>query len=315
MIKVYKTDEMTGELKSTEIIEKGTWINLVCPDEEEINRVVEETGVEEQFIRYALDSEEKARVDIEENDQVMILVDVPLEENKGDITVYTTMPLGTIVVRDDYIITVANYEFDVIKEFEYSTIKTFFTFKKTRFIFQMLYKISQKYLKYLYLINRETDKVETLLQKSMKNKELIKLLNLEKSLVYFTTSLKSNELVMERLMRGTIVRLYDDDDEILDDAIIENKQAIEMTKTYSDVLSGMMDAYASIISNNLNIVMKFLAGITIVLSIPTMVASFFGMNVVIPPLFAGEYGFKIILISVVVISIATLFILKKNKMM
>ena len=163
-------------------------------------------------------------------------------------------------------------------------------------------------------INKETEIAESTLKNSMKNKELLKLLTLEKSLVYFTTSLRSNELVMEKTMRGRIIKLYDEDEDILEDAIIENKQAIEMSKIYSDILNGTMDAYASIISNNLNGVMKFLTAITIVISIPTLIASFWGMNVPVP-MQQSPYGFGIILCVSLIISIVALNWLNKKGMM
>mgnify|MGYP000130460396 CR=1 FL=1 len=191
-------------------------------------------------------------------------------------------------------------------------IKNFQTYKKSKLIFQILYLNSSYYLTYLKQINKETEIAEYILKKSMKNKELLKLLSLEKSLVYFTTSLKSNELVMEKTMRGKIIKLYEEDEDILEDAITENKQAIEMSKIYSDILNGTMDAYASIISNNLNGVMKFLTSITIVLAVPTMVSSFWGMNVNLP-FQDSKFGFPImILISVALTLIVTWWLKRKD---
>ena len=169
-----------------------------------------------------------------------------------------------------------------------------YTYKKTRFLLQILYLNASYYLNDLKRINKEAENTVKTLQKSMKNKELLQLLNLENSLVYITTSLKANELVMEKTARGKVLKSYEEDDEILEDAIIENRQAIEMGKIYREVLNGTMDAYASIISNNLNVVMKFLASITIVLSLPTLIASIWGMNVPLP--FQNlKYGFAIII--------------------
>ena len=177
---------------------------------------------------------------------------------------------------------------------------------------QLLYANSALYLTLLKKINKETEIAESVLKDSMKNKELLKLLSLEKSLVYFTTSLKSNEVVMEKTMRGKIIKLYEEDEDILEDSIIENKQAIEMAKIYSDILNGTMDAYASIISNNLNRVMKYLTSITIILAIPTMVASYWGMNVRVP-LQENPWGFPIIFIfSIMIAIIATIWLGKKD---
>ena len=179
-------------------------------------------------------------------------------------------------------------------------------------IFQILYLNSSYYLNYLKQINKETEIAEYVLKNSMRNKELLKMLSLEKSLVYFTTSLKSNELVMEKTLRGKIIKLYDEDEEILEDAITENRQAIEMAQIYSNILNGTMEAYASIISNNLNGVMKYLTSVTIILAVPTMVSSFWGMNVNLP-FQNSAMGFGImLLISIVLTVIVTWWLNKKD---
>jgi magnesium transporter len=281
MIKLYRTNEQTNELQAVEDLKRGTWINLVNPSEKEIKEICEKINIDDQFIRYSLDYEEKARIDVED-DTTLFIIDIPVIEKNNDGDLFSTMPIGLITVRDDYFLTVSLKSIKIIEEFEKGKTKGFFTFKKTRFLLQIFFKNASYYLSYLKRINKETETAEHALQKSMKNKELIKLLGFEKSLVYFRTSLASNELVMEKTLNGRVIKLYDDDQDILEDAIVENKQAMEMTKIYSDILSGTMDAYASIISNNLNIVMKFLTTITIVLSVPTIVSSFFGMNVGIP---------------------------------
>lgn len=191
-------------------------------------------------------------------------------------------------------------------------MRNIITYKKSRFLLQILYSNASMYLNLLKKINKETEIAESILKNSMKNRALLKLLNLEKSLVYFTTSLKSNEVVMEKTMRGKIIKLYEEDEDILEDSIIENKQAIEMAKIYSDILNGTMDAYASIISNNLNRVMKFLTSITIILSIPTMIASFWGMNVPVP-MQNNPYGFIILIgFSVIISVIATVWLNKRD---
>lgn len=312
MIKIYNTSETTNKLEEVKEYKKGAWINLVSPSEEEIKEVCNAIDIDEEFVRYPLDFEEKARID-QEDDSVLFIIDVPIIEENKQNKVYTTMPLGMIVVRDDFFITVSLKPNRVISNFENGAIRGLYTFKKTRFILQILYYNSSLYLNLLKQINRETEIAENVLQKSMKNKELIKLLSMEKSLVYFTTSLKSNEAVMEKTLRGKIVKLYEEDEDILEDAIVENKQAIEMGKIYSDILNSTMDAYASIISNNLNTVMKKLTSVTIVLSIPTIVGSFWGMNVALP-LTENPYAFPIILFFSVMISILLTFVLKRKGM-
>ncbi len=313
MLKIYNTDMETNKLEEIKEFKKGSWINLVNPSEIEIRKVCESINIQDDFIKYALDYEEKARIDMEEDDgTILFVVDVPIIEKNEENDIYTTMPIGMIVVRDDFFITVSLRKNKVIEDFEKRKIKNFQTYKKTRFIFQILYLNSSYYLSYLKQINKETEIAEYILKNSMKNKELLKLLSLEKSLVYFTTSLKSNELIMEKTMRGKIVKLYEEDEEILEDAITENKQAIEMAQIYSNILNGTMDAYASIISNNLNGVMKFLTSVTIVLAVPTMISSFWGMNVTLPFQSSPIGFFVMILISVILTLLVTWWLKKKD---
>ena len=246
MIKVYNSNLETNQLKTFEKIEKGCWISMLNPTEEEIKKVCKEVKIKEDFIRYSLDYEEKARIDEEDEDgTILFIVDVPILEKEKESEIYTTMPLGMIVVRDEYFITVSLKRNRVIDNFEKNRVKGFSTYKKSRFLFQIMLINASYYLTYLKQINKETEIAESTLKTSMKNRELLKLLSLEKSLVYFTTSLKSNELVMEKTLRGKILKLYDEDEDILEDAIIENKQAIEMSKIYSDILNGTMDVYNS----------------------------------------------------------------------
>lgn len=315
MLEMYQTNLDTNETKKTTEYKKGNWINMTAPTEEEIKDVCEKLQIKQDFIRYALDSEEKARIDIEDDDNtILFIIDIPIREKEGDSLIYTTMPIGIIFVRDDYIITVSLKQNDIITDLLKNKMKNIITYKKSRFLLQILYSNASLYLTLLKKINKETEIAESVLKNSMKNKALLKLLNLEKSLVYFTTSLKSNEIVMEKTMRGKIIKLYEEDEDILEDAIIENKQAIEMAKIYSDILNGTMDAYASIISNNLNRVMKYLTSITIILAIPTMVASYWGMNVPVP-LQNNPWGFPIIIIFSIIVAIIAMIWLDKKDML
>ena len=310
MVKIYNTNIETNEFKEIKEYAKGSWINMVNPNEKEIQEVCENLKINDQFIRDALDFEEKARIDQEDDDNtILFVVDVPIIEKVEGVDTYTTMPVGMIVVRDDYFITVSLRKNRIIEDFEKRKIKNFQTYKKTRFIFQILYLNASYYLKQ---INKETEFAEYILKNSMRNKELLKMLSLEKSLVYFATSLKSNEIVMEKTLRGRIIKLYDEDEDILEDAITENKQAIEMAQIYNNILNGTMDAYASIISNNLNGVMKTLTSITIILAVPTMISSFWGMNVNLP-LQNNPYGFIImVLLAVLITVIVTIWLNKKD---
>lgn len=312
MVKIYNTNIETNKTEKIKKIQKGCWINLVSPTEKEIKEVCESVNIGEEFIRYPLDYEEQARID-QEDDAVLFVIDVPTIEYNNENKVYTTMPLGMIVVRDDYFITVSLKKSKVIESFEAGIIKNMYTYKKTRFILQILYYNSSHFLNLLKQINKETEIAENVLQKSMKNKELIKLLTLEKGLVYFTTSLRSNEAVMEKTLRGKIVKMYEEDEDILEDAIVENKQALEMSKVYSNILNGTMDAYGSIISNNLNSVMKYLTSVTIVLSLPTMIGSFWGMNVALP-LSENPWAFLILIVLSLIISLTVAIALRRKDM-
>ena len=316
MIRLYNTNIETNKFKRVKTYERGTWIHMVNPSEKEIQEVCEKVNIKDDFIRYSLDYEEKARIDIEDDDDtILFIIDIPVtEKTESGGYIYSTMPIGMIVVRDDFFITVSLRECSLIKKFETGKVKGFYTYKKSRFILQMMYNNSSEYLQYLKKINKETEIAENVLKDSMKNRELLKLLSLEKSLVYITTSLRSNEAVMERTLKIKNIKLYDEDEDILEDAIIENKQAIEMSKIYSDILNGTMDAYASIISNNLNGVMKSLTSITIIIAVPTMIASFWGMNVKLP--FEGSaLGFWIMIFIATLLTIISVVWLRKKDML
>lgn len=279
MLQIFKSTD--SGLATLDQVEDGAWINLVNPSEQEILSISKDLNIPAEHLKAALDEEERSRIEVDEGCTV-VLIDIPVPNvNLQEGGIFYTIPLG-IIINDKNIVTVSLQENYVIKSFIERRIKSFYTFKKTRFLLQILYRNSKLYLQYLRHIDKASDKIESKLHKSLKNKELIQLLELEKSLVYFSTSLKSNEIVLEKILRSTPVKMYPDDTELLEDVIIENKQAIEMANIYSNILTGTMDAYASVISNNLNIVMKFLTSVTIVLSVPTMVASFFGMNVDVP---------------------------------
>jgi magnesium transporter len=310
MMKIYLSNA-DGKIEEISELKNGCWIKLVAPTEEEIRYIANHLDIPIDSIKDALDDEERSRIEKEDN-HVLIIVDIPIiTHDEVDGAIYETIPIGMIITNTCFI-TVCLQENPIFEEFTKNKIKNFYTFMKTRFALQMLYMISTYYLRYLKQINRKTTQIEKALHQSMKNKELFSLLSMEKSLVYFMTSLKANNIVMERLMRLNYLRMYEDDQDLLQDVIIENKQAIEMTEVYSSILSGMMDAFASVISNNVNIVMKFLTAITIVLSLPTMVASFYGMNVPIP-FQHSPYAFMIAMLISTLLSSITAFIFWKKR--
>lgn len=295
-----------------EAMEGGAWINLVQPTERELDAVLSEfPELDPISLKAALDEEERARIEID-NGTTLILVDVPIVEPVNNNVYYSTIPLGILLVEDT-IITICTKEVPIIEDFVRGRVRGFFTFKKTRFILQLLYKNATYFLQYLKQIDRRSNHIERELHKSMKNKELIQLLELEKSLVFFSTSLKSNEIVLERMMRLESIKKYPEDEELLEDVIIENKQAIEMANIYSNILSGIMGAFASVISNNLNMVMKFLTSVTIVMAVPTMVASFFGMNVPVP-LEGQPFAFLIVILISLFLALLSAGLLFRKKM-
>lgn len=309
MLQIFKSTD-TGMI-ALDQVENGAWINLVNPGEREISYVSENLNIPVEHIKAALDEEERARIEVD-GDCTVVLIDTPVPDEKAQGGVYYTVPLG-IIITDTNIVTVSLRENHIIKDFIERKIKSFYTFKKTRFFLQILYKNSKLYLWYLRDIDKTSGLIESRLHKSLRNKELIQLLELEKSLVYFSTSLKSNEIVLEKIQRSNPIKMYPEDSDLLDDVIVENKQAIEMANIYSNILSGTMDAYASVISNNLNIVMKFLTSVTIILSIPTMIASFFGMNVDLP--FGNNpHAFTIIFIISMLLSVILGITMAKKEM-
>ena len=295
MLEFYKTFE--NKTVKIDQPEYGCWINAVSPTEEEKNFLIEEMGIVPEFVKSSLDEEESSHLDYDEdNNQTLVIVDYPSAEDKADgfdTLQYTTLPLG-IVIMKGYIVTISLYENYNIDDMAKGKVRGIDTNLKTRFLLLLLLRISQRYLIYLRQIDRLSSRTEHRLHKSMQNKELIQMLGLEKSLVYFSTSLKTDEITLNKIMRGKPIKLYDEDQELLDDVMIEIHQAIEMCNIYSNILSGTMDAFASVISNNLNIVMKILTVITIVMSIPNIIFSFYGMNVTTPKSImasGGKFGY------------------------
>ena len=287
-------------------VQDGCWVHLTYPREDELNTVAVTLGVEPSFLRAALDEEETSRIYTEDG-QTLIIIDVPAVE-KDDAVVYSTLPLG-IIVTDKHIITVCLKETSILKDFQDGLVRFAETQKRTSFILYMLLQVAKRFLQYLKQIDQIYNDMERQLYKSQRNKELIQLLDLEKSLVYFNTSLKANEVTLEKILRGRIITLYEEDHDLLEDVLIEVRQAIEMANIYSSIISGMMDAFASVISNNLNVIMKVLTSITILLTIPNIFFSFYGMNVANLPL-DQFWWFPLALSGVVILVVA--IILKKR---
>ncbi|MCI7126594.1 MAG: magnesium transporter CorA family protein [Agathobaculum sp.] len=278
MVEFYKT--VDGRVTEMEGFTEGCWVNMVRPSSDEIDAIARAAHVEEEFIRAALDPEESSRVETEE-DRLLMIIDIPMVE-KNSVEdggqMFSTLPMG-IVVGQSSVITVCLEDSVILRSIAEGAVKGVHTALRTRFVFQILLRVAGRFLKNLRMIERDFSRIEKRLYDSLKNEELIQLLGLSKSLVYFSASLKGNEVTMEKVLRGRVLKLYEDDRDILEDALIEIRQAIEMAGIYSSILSGTMDAYASVVSNNLNIIMKVLTVLTIIMTIPNIIFGFYGMNI------------------------------------
>ena len=316
MLEVFKHNN--GHLEddlSIATAEKGSWINVVNPDSDDLQIVSMVTEIPTDVLKMALDTEERSRVEIE-NDYVFVVINIPIILETDS---YDTLPLG-VFITPDFIVTVCLQETDVMKAFTQNKYPLFYTFKKTRFLFQILFRTATLFLRYLQQINHRTDDIESILRHSMRNREFFMLLELQKSLTFFASALRGNGAVMEKLLRlrrnqslHHLLKLYEEDEDLLEDVIIENKQAIEMVEMYSNILMNMSDTFASIISNNLNIVMKFLASITIILSVPTTIFSLWGVNVPLP-FQENEWGFFLVITIAMICSAIAVALLWMKKL-
>jgi len=261
-------------------MEEAFWIHLENPSPEEIEQIVKKYNLEEDFITDLQDADENARVEWDEGALLTILrVPIYYKHRSAKIS-FATAPIG-IISTEDKLITVSFYDNEILTQYLEGKHRPF-NITQQSFLLNINLRTAIYFLKFLKEINRRNNLIEDELHQSMRNKELIRLLRMEKSLVYFNTALKSNEIILERLQRTRWLLNDPDAEDMIEDVIIENKQAIEMANIYSSILSGMMDAFASIISNNLNVVMKFLTSITIIISVPTLIVSIYGMNVPLP---------------------------------
>lgn len=313
MIQIYKSlSENDGTLKKIASLEPGCWVNIIAPSQEELLLISKKTGVPLEFLRAPLDDEETSRIEIE-GDFILIIVDIPFTEMEDNSLTYDTYPLAIIHTKNE-LITVCLKNSKVLTDFSSNKVRNFYSFKKSRFILQILNRVSTYYLLYLRQIDKKSIMIEKRLHKSMKNRELVQLHSLSKSLVYFSTSLKSNEITLEKMLKLDVIQRYEEDKDVLEDVIIENKQAIEMTEIYSNILASTMDFFASVISNNLNIVMKVLASVTILMAIPTIMSGIYGMNISYLPFSQNEHSFYIVMGMTLGICAIVAFVLYKKDM-
>lgn len=310
MLKIFKTNQKDKKLNKIKKITIDSWLELTTPTNDEIDKVVAKTQVDKDLITKMLDVEELPRIEKSGN-ATLVVVDTPyLDEDHQ----YTTIPLGIIITDNNYIITVSPRKTTILNSFKQDKVKDLRTAKKTRFLIQILINAAATYLRILKQVSRDIELKEEELKKSTKNKDLVDMLEMEKTLVYFMTSLKSMDIVLGKLSKGNVLPLYETDRELLEDAIIEYKQAMEMATIYKDILLSIKDTYTTVVSNNLNMAMKVLAAATIVLSIPTMISSFLGMNINLGKISTMEHAFPLIIIISLLISVFVILLLKKKDM-
>lgn len=315
MYKIYMTDNNVIH-EETEA-RPGCWIHMVLPTKEESELIGKMLGVEidPADIMAALDEEESARIELEDG-YTLILVDIPTLERRHEKEVYTTIPLG-IILTQQHIITVCGKETPILQFFQTGRTKEFSTKKKMRFVYQILFRIASLYQNNLRIIDKKRIEIESKVEGDTEDFDLIELHELESTLVYFATSLRANGVVLDRLTRYKRLEQYPDDQELLDDVIVENKQAIEMTSIYRDIINGTRELLSSIIDNRLNNVMKYLATITIIMAIPTIISGLYGMNVRNDsiPFAENPYGFAIVASITAAIVLIVLIVLRKKKML
>jgi magnesium transporter len=306
MLTIYKTIEQG--LEQIESMANGAWVKVVDPTPEEIEKLVD-WGIDVDYINYSLDFDEMPRME-RDDDYTFILIRIPHRQPDSDIP-YITIPLG-IMIKSNFIVTICRYDKDMFKVLANGKYRLLKTAKRYRFTLYIFLETATRYLTHLREINRSTEAIEDKLQKSTRNREVLDLLKYQKSLTYFATALRSNEVMMERVQRTQIFNYYEEDQDLLEDVLTENQQAIQMTNIATELLAAMMDAFASIISNNLNAVMKILAAITIMISLPTIVASFYGMNVDLPFQTHPQAFGLTVGISVVLIGLAAMIFYRRD---
>ena len=313
MVKYYRTDDK--KIYEFSELTQGIWIDMINPTVSEGEEVAEKLNIDIQDLLAALDEEESSRVELEDG-YTLILIDIPTTEIRHDKEAYTTIPLG-IILTADTIITVCTEETSILQAFVNGRVKEFSTKKKLRFVYQILFRVASAYQTSLRVIDKKRTEIEERIDDDTEDIDLIDLHALESTLVYFATSLRANAVVMDRLTRYKRLEQYPDDKDLLDDVIVENQQAIEMTSIYRDIINGTRELMSSLLDNRLNNVMKYLTSITIVMAIPTVISGLYGMNVEEKwmPLANTAHGFLIICILTLLICVITMVFLRRKKML
>lgn len=313
MMKIYRTQDK--QLTRVDDMSEGTWICLTSPTDDEVRRVAATLDIESADIVAATDPEESARISLEDG-YTVIIVDIPIKVEGAGEGVYSTIPLG-ILLTQELIVTVCSADTAVIGDFAACRVKGFSTRKKMRFVYQLLYRAATMYQQELRLIDRRRQAIEKNLSGELKDSDLMELHALESTLVYFATSLRSNATVLDRLTRYKRLEQYPDDRELLDDVIVEIRQAIEMTSIYRDDIKGTRELFSSILDNRLNNAMKYLTSITLLMAVPTVISGLYGMNVQSDgmPFANTTAGFGIVLALTLALCVFAAWVLHKKHML
>ena len=311
MVNYFRTDDQI--IYNEEKLCDGCWAQLIAPTQEECEYISKSLMLDIEDVQAALDQEESSRIELQDG-YTLILVDIPTSEVRHEKQVYTTIPLG-IILTPDVIVTVCTEDTPVLQSFVNRKVKEFSTKKRLRFVYQILYNAASNYQSNLRTIDKKRTEIEERLSEDPEDSDIIALHELESTLVYFATSLRSNGVVLDRLTRYKRLEQYPEDKELLDDVIVENKQAIEMTSIYRDIINGTRELLSSIVDNRLNNVMKYLTVITLIMAIPTVISGLYGMNVNTAgmPLANSPWGFLMICIVTALICIITILLLRKKK--
>lgn len=291
----------------------ASWINVVEPDREEIENLMEQYNIPEDFIRDPLDSEESSRIEYDEDTGYsLIIIDLPIVNSTNrSVLSFVTIPLG-IIIGNGLIVTVCDAENEFLENLPKRDINLKF---HSRFALEILITIADHYNRNLRLLNKSRIRIEKELKNNITNKQLFKLMEVEKSLVYFLAALKGNDTIIKKLFRLPAIKRFEEDEELLEDLIIENNQAIETTELHQRILESITTSYASLLSNDMNTIMKTLTLFTVLLTLPTLVFSFFGMNVPLPIDDHSYISWIIVVgISLILVVIVSIFLWRKQKL-
>ena len=280
-INIYTKRTADAEYTQLDKVGENAWIDAVAPNDDELKEIAEALDIDVDLLKDSLDEDEMPRVDIEDNGAVNIIMRVPYRERGETLEQISTLPLG-VIVNNSIIATICLKKTLTTGDFLNKKVKKFSTGKRGRFLLQIMERATYNYLKHLIILDKKVEEIENTLKASLKNEDIMRMMDIQKTLVYFNNGAIANQKVLERVMRGGVVQVFEEDKELLEDIIIDNKQALAMIAVSSNILSNTMSSYSSIISNNLGSIMKVLTLITIVLMIPTLVASIYGMNIDLP---------------------------------